>query len=213
MSRAVVECSLRSAVPADDWAVRELFGALHAYNAALDPRFVLGDGWEQVLCEYVAHVRNADRGLIVVSWMDARPVGLMMVDGHSDSPLFRYRHWAEVLALYVAPDVQGCGVADALLRMALGWAHERGYERMQLYVTTTNIRARRFYARCGFHPVQEVWRYELGGASCVPPEDVVCARVYAEGYDLLSPHPHQFVHEDAQDGGEGDARMEWGRCG
>lgn len=185
--------AIRPADPPDEWAVRELFGALHEHNAALDPRFALGDGWERVLHEHLLHERAAGHGLTLLGWDESRPVGLLMIDGHSDSPLFRHRRWAELLALYVAPEAQGRGVADRLLGEAIAWTHSRGYERIQLYVTVTNLQARRFYARCGFRPVQEIWRRELGAASVTPPEDPNCDAAYASGHDLLSVHPHHIA--------------------
>lgn len=192
---------LRIATAADDWAVRQLFAALHSYNAKLDPRFALADGWEQVLADHLAHVRSVGHGLVLLGWAGTTPIGLAMIDGHSDSPLFRHRRWAELLALYVAPEAQGSGMADALLEAACAWARGRGYERVQLYVTATNQRARRFYARAGFQPVQEVWRCELGPASTAPPEDVACAAAYAHGHDLLSVHPHHLFPEPTDETG------------
>jgi ribosomal protein S18 acetylase RimI-like enzyme len=188
--------AVRRAESHEEWAVRALFGALHAYNAALDLRFALAAGWEQVLHEHLAHTRAAGHGLTLLAWVDTAPVGLIMLDGHSDSPLFLHRRWAELLALYVAPEGQGCGVADTLLDAGLAWAHECGFERVQLYVTATNVRAKRFYARAGFRPVQEIWRRELGIATATPPDDPACDVAYASGHDLLSVHPHHLVPEE-----------------
>lgn len=199
LSSAIGAPLVRPAAPPDDWAVRELFGALHAFNADLDPRFALADGWEQVLHEHLQHTRAAGHGLALLAWDDTTPVGLLMMDGHSDSPLFRHRRWAELLALYIAPAAQGSGLADTLLRAGLGWAHARGYQRVQLYVTATNQRARRFYARAGFRPVQEIWRRELGASRATPPDDAACDAAYAHGHDLLSVHPHHLVPEQPQE--------------
>lgn len=187
---------LRPTTAADAWAVQCLFGALHTVNASLDPHFALADGWEQVLAEHLAHTQAAGHGLTLLAWAEDLPIGLLMIDGHTDSPLFRHRHWAELIALYVAPDAQGCGVADALIDAGLAWAHEHGYERVQLYVTVTNVRARCFYTRAGFQPVQEIWRRELGPTTSTPPDDSTCAAAYAHGHDLLSVHPHHLIAEE-----------------
>jgi GNAT superfamily N-acetyltransferase len=200
MTTEISSLVVHPAQPHDEWAVRELFGALHAYNAALDPRFVLAGGWEAVLHEHLAHTRAAGHGLTLLAWRDAMPVGLVMLDGHSDSPLFLHRRWAELLALYVVPEVQGCGVADVLLDAGLAWARERGYERVQLYVTATNGRAKCFYARTGFRSVQEIWRRELGASAVAPPDDPTCDAAYATGHDLLSIHPHHLVPDEGCEG-------------
>ena len=196
MSATAQTCMLRRAAPADEWAVRRLFGALHAYNATLDPRFALAEGWERVLHEHLVHICATGHGLTLLAWESGAPVGLLMIGGHTDSPLFRHRCWAELLALYVVPVAQGRGIADALLDAGLAWAHEQGYERVQLYVTATNVRAKRFYARVGFRPVQEIWRRELGSASAVPPADPTCDAGYAAGQDLLAVHPHRIAADE-----------------
>ncbi|NWF79236.1 MAG: hypothetical protein HXY37_04200 [Chloroflexi bacterium] len=41
--------ALRPAAADEFWAVARLFAALHRFNAALDPRFRLAEGWEPLL--------------------------------------------------------------------------------------------------------------------------------------------------------------------
>ena len=160
---------VRRAAPGDERAVRDLFRALHAFNAGLEARFALADGWERELASHLAQERATDGGLTLLAWQGAEPVGLAMVAGHEDSPLFRTRRWPELTALYVAPGVRGAGVADRLLEAGLAWAAARGHAEVRLYVTATNARARRFYGRSGFRPIQEIWTADLGSASAVAP--------------------------------------------
>jgi GNAT superfamily N-acetyltransferase len=192
MNRPVI----RDATEADAWAVLALFSALHQFNATLDARFALADEWEKVLHDHLSHIRTAGHGITLIAWNDVTPVGLIMMDGHMDSPLFRHRRWAELLALYVTPAQQGDGVADELLCRGITWARGRGYVRVQLYVTSSNMRAKRFYARQGFVPVQEIWRRELGHTDVEPPDDVTCLAAYEHGHDLLSAHPHHLIIDD-----------------
>ena len=156
--------AVRPASPADDRAVHRLFAALHAYNAALEPRFALADGWRRELAARLAGERAAGDGVALLAWDGGEPVGLAMLAASDDPPLFRPGRWAELAALYVVPEARDRGVAGALLATGLAWARERGYERVRLWVTASNERARRFYERSGFRPVQEVWALELGSA-------------------------------------------------
>jgi len=159
---------LARARSADTDAVAALFGALHRHNAALDARFALADGWRALLDAHFARTHASDAALWLLAWDDgdgdgdgAEPVGLLLVEAHQDSPLFRERGWAELIALYVAPAYRGAGLAGRLIDAAADWAAARGFDRLQLYVTTTNEPARRFYHRRGLRPVQEIWRLDV----------------------------------------------------
>lgn len=173
--------------------VHRLFSALHQMNAGLDPAFALSDDWPRILDEHLDHVRRHDCGATMLAWVDTRAVGLLMMDGHADSPLFRERHWAELLALYVVPEERGRGVARALLRAGLEWSRERGFDRVQLYVTASNVAARRFYRGAGFRQVQEIWRARIDPASAIVPEDPWCEAVHADGHHLVTQMPHAFA--------------------
>lgn len=188
--------TLREAAPEDDWAVHRLFYALHEFNASLDPRFELADGWAEVLDEHLAHVRAEGHGLTLLAWDGDEPVGLVMMDVHTDSRLFKHRRWAELVALYVDPRARGGTVARQLLDAAVKWARENGHERIQLYVTASNERARRFYARAGFRPTQEIWRLELGQSDHAFAADPACEHVPARHHDLLTLAHHRFSLED-----------------
>lgn len=178
----------------DRHEVHRLFLALHEMNAALDPAFALSDEWHCILDEHLDHVRRHDCGATMLAWSGDRAVGLLMMDGHADSPLFRERHWAELLALYVVPEERGRGVAKALLRAGMEWSRERGFDRVQLYVTASNVAARRFYREAGFGQVQEIWRARIDPASAILPEDPWCEAVHVDGHHLVTQMPHAFAH-------------------
>jgi GNAT superfamily N-acetyltransferase len=159
------------AAETDEWAVRALFRDLHAFNATLEARFALGDDWERLLAEHLAGERASGTGSTLLAWDEDGPVGLAMVAAHTDSPLFRHRRWAELTALHVVPRARGTGVAGILLAAARVWAEQRGFGELRLYVTASNERARRFYARSGFRPIQEIWTVDLGPAADAPDAD------------------------------------------
>lgn len=185
----------------DDGAVRQLFGELHAYNAALDERFALADGWEQILFEHLEHVRRTGYGMTMLAWDNSEPVGMIMMGVHSDSRLFRHRHWAELLAIYVSPAVRGTPIARRLLESGKAWARSQGYTRVQLYVTAANKRARQFYQMAGFFPVQEIWRLELGPGAGSPPQDPAAEAAFAHYEELLTTgSSHLLIDLDPSEG-------------
>jgi GNAT superfamily N-acetyltransferase len=152
---------IRRAGRADFEAVARLFGELHRGNAELDDRFALGDGWREILSNHFLRTHDQPGALWVLAWDRDEPVGLLIVEAHHDSELFRHRSWAELVALYVSSGHRGGGLAAGLMARAQAWAASRGFDRLQLYVTADNERARRFYSRSGLTPVQEVWRIAL----------------------------------------------------
>jgi len=189
---ASVVVVVREAQPADVEAIRDMFASLHSYNQSLDSLFALADGWEAVLDAHLAFERRREVSAITwVAELGEGPAGFLMLAGHADSPLYLHRHWAEVLALFVAPAYRGLGVGSSLIAAASDWAMQRGHDRLQLHVTSSNQPARAFYAGVGFRPVQEIWRLDLPAARGRPPEDVACESAYARGEGLLGGRGHQ----------------------
>lgn len=160
--------------PAEDHefaAVAALFRALHEFNAQLDRRFRLDERWEELLRIHFLRTHNAPGALWLIAWADATPVGLLLMEAHNDSPLFAERRWAELVALYVAPSRRGSDLGERLVTIGKRWAAAHGFDRLQLYVTAGNERARTFYRRCGLAPVQEIWRADLAADAIEPPAD------------------------------------------
>ena len=172
-SHPPVAATILPAGPEDEWAVRLLFAALHAFNAELESRFALGPGWGRALAQRLATDRATGEGLALLAWDGDEPIGLALLAGQTDPPLFRHRRWAALEALYVVPEARSAGVGDRLVAAALGWAREWGYRRVQLHLTAADGWARRFAAQAGFRPLQEVWALELGstGSAAVPPDE------------------------------------------
>ena len=159
--RTPAQLQIVAAKDADCDAVVALFGALHSYNASLDAHFALAAGWEQLLREgFLATCTNPDKLWLLVK-DDDQPIGLLIAGVHSDSPLFRYRHWVEVEALYVAESHRGSGIAHRLLKRAYEWADQQGLARVQLYITASNIRAQSVYTEQGFTVTQAIMRKSL----------------------------------------------------
>jgi GNAT superfamily N-acetyltransferase len=187
-SAAVV---LRPARDEEFWAVARLFGALHAFNAGLDEHFRLAESWETLLHKHFARTQRADGALTLLAWCGQEPVGLLLVEAHTDSPLFADRRWAELVALYVDPGQRGGNLGYRLVEAAKQWASAKGFDRVQLYVTASNERAKRFYARCGLAPVQEIWRAEVTPTiGITPPADPSCEADGHATHQLELGHHH-----------------------
>lgn len=149
-----------AAQPADVAAIKALFGQLHAFNTALDPRFALSEDWES---HFDAAIQEAMRGddalcLIAREAESHRPCGFALAAVHRDSGMWRYREWVEVEALYVEDSWRGRGLAETLLARVCNWADSVGQPTVQLYVTASNERAIHFYQHEGFRETQAIMR-------------------------------------------------------
>jgi len=197
---------LAPAGPADYNAAAGLFAALHQHNAALDRRFALADDWERLFREHFERTVGDPGALWLLAWHGQQPAGLLLMEAHHDSPLFRERHWAELVALYVAPEYRSAGLARRLVRTAYAWAAEHGFDRIQLYVTACNDGARGFYRRSGFRPTQEIWRCDVRPVrGARQPDDPSCTAAMQEGADLLQSGHHHLAMETQQHENDGNA--------
>lgn len=107
-----------SAQVEDCEAVVALFGALHTYNASLDPHFALSDGWENILREQFCASYNDPNMMWLLVKEGNKAIGLLIAGVHTDSPMFRHRQWIEVQAMYVADSHRSMGIARSLLNRA-----------------------------------------------------------------------------------------------
>src|SRR5260221_5783578 len=103
-------------------AVVALFGALHTYNASLDPHFALSDDWQIFLREQFRSSYDDPAMMWLLVKDGNKAVGLLIAGVHTDSPLFRDRQWVEVQAVYVADSHRCMGIARRLLNRAYAWA-------------------------------------------------------------------------------------------
>jgi ribosomal protein S18 acetylase RimI-like enzyme len=158
---ATAQVMIGEATSGDANDVIRLFGALHRYNAALDPRFELVDNWADLVAVYLEQSHHSDESAWLLAHVGTQVVGFVLVEVHTDSPLYKHRRWAEIVGLYVDEEHRGGDVADRLMEHAYAWAQEHQLHTMQLYVTATNERAHRFYARHGFEPSQQILRRTL----------------------------------------------------
>lgn len=138
---------MREAGPAEAFSV----GALHIQDerergGAVPPGFLdtFADAWlrDRVRRTWLA---EDDRG---------RPLGVVHGTRVQKLPSTHRPAdaWFHVSLLYVAVDVRGAGVGEALLRALLDWARADGVTRVQLNAVPE---ARTLYERMGFGPPSE----------------------------------------------------------
>ncbi len=74
------------------------------------------------------------------------PVGMVAIFRPDDQPEIT----PDLVSMWVAPEWRGSDVARRLVDAALDWARSVGDDRVELWVTRGNDRAKAFYERLGF---------------------------------------------------------------
>jgi hypothetical protein len=85
-SRSDRNWRMRHAQSADIAVLKEMFRNLHAFNAALDPRFAPSDEWETYFDAAIEHaLQGASLCLIAYQANANLPIGFILGTVHSDS--------------------------------------------------------------------------------------------------------------------------------
>lgn len=69
---------------------------------------------------------------------------------------------AQLRMLYVEPSARGQGVGSTLVGQAVGFARDKGYERMRLWTHANQQSARKLYAAAGFEIVETMQEHNFG---------------------------------------------------
>ncbi|WP_437316071.1 N-acetyltransferase family protein [Sorangium sp. So ce385] len=132
--------ALRALTP-DDWAtwrdvrLRALADAPHAFGSTLKQ-------WEDASEERWRARLELPGSHNLVAYVDGEPVGMA-----TGAPL---DGTCELISMWVAPEVRGRGVGDALVAEILRWAREQGARELRLDVKENNPSAIALYIRHGF---------------------------------------------------------------
>jgi len=139
-------CLVREVEP-DDWAIlRDIrLAALQDAPQAFGSTYLR----EARFTEAQWRKRINDRAVTFFAHLDEDPApagiaGVWVGDGAAD-----------LVSMWVRPDVRRRGVGAALVTAAAGWAKARDHDTLFLWVTELNASARRLYEHYGFTPTVE----------------------------------------------------------
>ncbi|KYF73256.1 acetyltransferase [Sorangium cellulosum] len=129
------------ALTSEEWAVwrdvrlRALADAPHAFGSTLEE-------WENASEERWRARLELPGSHNLVAYVDGEPVGMA-----TGAP---FEGTYELISMWVAPEVRGQGVGDALVEEILRWACEQGASELRLDVKEHNLSAISLYVRHGF---------------------------------------------------------------
>lgn len=128
--------------------------------------------------------KYAYRGIVPQEYLDSIPAGrwascldqegvgslVMEEDGkligtssYSQSRWQQFSGFGEIISIYLLPEYIGKGYGRLLLAAAVGELKKLGYQEIFLWVLEENLRARKFYEKCGFIPAEHDMEHEIGG--------------------------------------------------
>ena len=106
-----------------------------------------------------------------LGFRDGQPAGLIAAlpprYGPGQDP-----NW-HLVSMWVSPDARGAGLADLLVGAVTEHARQAGADRVTLWVTVGNGRARAFYRRMGFAPTGRRQMYPRRDAADLDEEEFV----------------------------------------
>jgi ribosomal protein S18 acetylase RimI-like enzyme len=133
--------SVRRAVPGDEALLKKL-----RLQALSDVPAAFGSTYERELARTIADWQRWFSPGVTLLWSDAdEPFGL--VAGMRDDADAGIAH---LMAMWVHPSFRGSGAADDLVGALVAWARSEEFALLRLNVMQDNLRAVRFYQRCGF---------------------------------------------------------------
>ena len=132
---------VREVIPADWQALRDVrLAALREAPYAFGSTYAR----EAAFTEEQWRGRINDRSVTFFAYLPESPepaglAGVYVPDGVAD-----------VVSMWVRPSARGRRVGEALIGATADWAKARGHDCLLLWVTESNVAARRLYDRCGF---------------------------------------------------------------
>ncbi len=91
---------------------------------------------------------------------DGRLIG---TSSYSQSRWEQFGGSGEIISIYLLPEYIGRGYGRLLLEAAVGELQKLGYQEIFLWVLEENLRARKFYEKCGFISAGHYMEHEIGG--------------------------------------------------
>ena len=92
------------------------------------------------------------------------PVGCIAYGKSRDEAL---PGWGEIVSIYLLPEYFGKGVGELLLQSAIKDMKNMGFEKIYLWVLEENLRAQKFYQKCGFSFTDDKISFEIAGKQLV----------------------------------------------
>ena len=157
----VVRGAIRAATRRDLDRVVALWEELAAHHARLDPLFRLRRDADARIRSFLAeHVGARDAALFVYD-LERDLAGFCAVRALRAPPVFEETERAEISDLAVRVGRRRQGIGRALVDRSLVWTEQRGLERVEVRVASSNREGQAFWRALGFGDLVDVLQRRL----------------------------------------------------
>lgn len=88
-----------------------------------------------------------DEEIVLIGFYDEIPCGLVFANKDNDEQL---KECGSIYSIYLLEEYWGKGLATKLMDVVISILKEDGCKQVSLWVYEVNVRARKFYEKCGF---------------------------------------------------------------
>ena len=134
---------------------------LTEHHASVDPLFALRPDADAEICRLLAATLSDPDAAIFVYERDGALLGFCTVRIDRAPPIQVEVRRAEITDLMVLESQRRCGVGRALVECGLGWVKQRGVERCEVRVASSNAEGQGFWRSIGFGNLMDVLHRRL----------------------------------------------------
>ena len=156
MGSAEAIIKIREATAEDTQVILLLWRELMDYHAVKDPLFTRAARGDANFKKWLDHLRESDRGLVLVAEEDKTVIGYLLATETQKPPVFAETRMGVITDFLVSGTERRRGVGMNLVKTTVHWFREKGIERIECNVSMYNEVARKFWRRIGFDPYMEV---------------------------------------------------------
>lgn len=133
----------------EETQVLALWRDLMDIHVSIDPRFALSEDSDQAFLSYLGTARSRDDYRVRVAARGSGLVGFVIACVLPNSPVYRTRFIGYINDICVAPNERNQGVGRRLVNDARAWLRGAGAASLEVYVSTMNPNAQRFWRNVG----------------------------------------------------------------
>ena len=157
----MMEIVYRKATEQDIPGIVELWEAFIDFHKARDPFFSRSRQGSGNFGKFILENINKDDAVVYVAEANGAVVAHILASIQNYPPVFEIRKYGLINDLAVTSDYRRKGIGEHLFGLAREWFAEKGMQRIEIEVATSNEVSTSFWEKMAFKPYIEVRYLEL----------------------------------------------------